>query len=100
MSDDTTTIKLGVARRLNENVALALILATEEATDKVSTNLSPTDGYNSITLAGTFTEGNSKVTAGISYVDVGDTFTDIGGLESDFSSNTALALGVRFGYTF
>ena len=99
-SDDTTTIKLGVARKLNENVALALILATEEATDKVSTNLSPTDGYNSITLAGTFTEGNSKVTAGVSYIEIGDTFTNIGDFESDFSSNSALALGVKFGYTF
>lgn len=98
--DDTTTYKLGLARRLNENVALAVIFATEEATDKVSTNLSPTDGYKSVTFAGTFSEGNSKVTAGISFIDVGDTFTEVGDLESDFSSNSALGFGVTYGYTF
>lgn len=99
-SDDTTTYRLGLGRRISDDVALAVILGHEKSNGEQSTNLAPTDGYDSLTFAGTFTEGNTKVTAGISFVDIGDTDTNAVVGESDFSSNKAVGFGLTFGYTF
>lgn len=99
-SDDTTTLKLGLGRRITDDVALAIILGHEESTGKQSTNLAPTDGFDSLTFAGTFTNGKAKITAGVSFIDIGDTYTNavIGG--SDFESNRAVGFGVTYGYHF
>jgi len=94
------TYRLGLGRRISDDVALAVILGHEKSNGEQSTNLAPTDGYDSLTFAGTFTEGNTKVTAGISFVDIGDTDTNAVVGESDFSSNKAVGFGLTFGYTF
>jgi len=99
-ANDSTTYTLGLAQRLNDTLAVALIYSTEEATGDTSPNLAPTDGFNSLTLAATLTEGNSKVTAGISHVDIGDTETVLGDGSPAFSGNSALGLGFSVAYNF
>lgn len=98
--DDTTTLKLGLGRRINEKLSLAVILGHEKSTGKRSSNLAPTDGFDSLTFAGTLTEGKSKITAGVSFIEVGDTDTNAIVGQSDFTSNKAVGFGVTYGYHF
>ena len=99
-TDDTTTFKLGLGRRINEHLALAVILGHEKSTGERSTNLAPTDGFDSLTFAGTLTDGKAKITAGVSFIEVGDTYTNAQIGRSDFESNKAVGFGVTYGYHF
>lgn len=99
--EDVTTYRLGLGRRINEQVALAVILGHEKATDEVSPNLSPTDGFDSITFAGTFKhDEHATLRAGVTLVDVGDTFTNAVGTQTNFSSNNAVGFGLSYSYKF
>ncbi len=98
--DDTITIKLGVARRLNANTVLAMVVGHEDSAGKRSSNLSPSDGFDSLTFAGTYTEGQNKLTAGISLLAIGDTYTNAVVGQSNFSDNKALGMGISYGYSF
>jgi len=59
-------------------------------------NLGPTDGRTSVGLGGTYTSGNMKVTGGLQYIMIGDATTTIG---AQFDDNTALAFGLKLGFT-
>jgi len=47
-------------------------------------------------LGGTYTSGNMKVTGGLQYIMIGDATTTIG---AQFDDNTALAFGLKLGFT-
>ena len=67
-------------------------------------NLAPTDGYKSIGLGATYTQGNMKVTGGLQYVDVGDATTSKGKLQpntyAEFKNNSVIGAGVRVQFSF
>ncbi len=102
-SDDVVTYSLGVGRKFSENFSGALTLGYEKATGERASNLSPTDGYLSVGLGGTYTRDNMKVTAGVRYVDLGDAVTEAVGLfpgGATFSGNSAIALGLKVSFSF
>ena len=66
--------------------------------DELSSNLSPTDGYLSVQVGGSYTIGDMEINAGVRLVQVGDTTTET--LGADFADNTALAYGLSVGYHF
>ncbi|NNJ68624.1 MAG: hypothetical protein HKP54_11370 [Boseongicola sp.] len=94
---DTTTFNLGVGRRFNETWSGAVTLSHEESSGDIFGNLGPTDGFTSIGLAATYTQDAYKVTAGLRYVEIGDTDTTAG---ASFTDNSAIAGGIRIGYSF
>lgn len=96
-ADDRITYTLGVGRRLSETWSVAASVSYEAHTGSLTGNLGPTDGLLGLTLGGTYTKDNMKVTGGISYVDVGNADTTAG---ASFTSNSAVGLGVKVGYTF
>ncbi|MGB0865236.1 MAG: OmpP1/FadL family transporter [Granulosicoccaceae bacterium] len=99
--DDTTTYRLGLGRRINDQVSLALILGHEAANGEVSANLAPTDGFDSITLAGSFKhDEHATLRAGISFIEIGDTTTNAAGQVASFESNDAIGFGVTYSYKF
>lgn len=101
-ADDTISYNIGIGRRLNDNWSVAATLGYETSIGGFVTNLGPTDGSRSVGLAATYTQDNMKITGGIRYVDIGNAFTAIPGVApaGSFSGNSAVAVGVKVGWTF
>jgi long-chain fatty acid transport protein len=97
-SNDSWTYNIGVGRKFNDNWSGAISIGYEKAEGGIALNLAPTDGYASIGIGATYTSGNVKVTGGIRYVDIGDAVALDGA--ANFNGNSALAVGLKVGYTF
>lgn len=95
---NTTTWNLGVGRRFTENWSGAVTVGYEGTGQSPTGNLGPTDGQRSIGLAGTYTQGNMRITGGVRYIDLGDATTT--GLGGNFTDNSAIAAGLRVGFNF
>ncbi|WP_417246063.1 OmpP1/FadL family transporter [Celeribacter sp.] len=99
--NDTISYSLGVGRRFNDKWSGSLSVGYEKSylgsTDTAG-NLSPRDGYKSITagLKYNVTE-QTAIAGGVSYVWVGDATTSIGG---EFEDNTAVGFGLKLSHTF
>ena len=67
-----------------------------------SSALTITNGYQGVTLAGVYSIGDAKITAGYNYTQVGDVaMTPAVGLGAgDFSGNTVTGFGIKVGYSF
>lgn len=98
-SDDVVTWTLGLGRKFTDNFSGAISFAYEDKSGKPTGNLGPHDGMKSVTIGGTYTHENMKITAGVSYVKVGDvtTKTPIAGR---FTDNSAVGVGIKVGYSF
>jgi len=101
-SSDTVTYALGVGRKLNDSWSIAASLGYEAPVGGFASNLGPTDGKRSITLAASYTRGNMEITSGVTYADVGDAQTTlVANLPAaDFTGNQALGVGVKVGFSF
>ncbi len=99
--NDTISYSLGVGRRFNDKWSGSLSVGYEKSylgsTDTAG-NLSPRDGYKSITagLKYNVTE-QTAIAGGVSYVWVGDATTSVGG---EFEDNTAVGFGLKLSHTF
>ena len=69
----------------------------EPGNDTVLTTLGPVDGRTGLGLGATYTQGNMKVTAGVSYTWLGEAQNP---LATQYEDGSALGVGVRVGYTF
>lgn len=98
---DTVTYTLGLGRKFNETWSGAFTVTHEPQVDGFSGNLGPTNGYDAVGLAATYTKGAIKITGGARYYWVGDTKTKAMGVPfGDFTDNDAIGLGLRVGYNF
>ena len=95
--DDSTSLTLGVGRKINDKLSLAMTLGYEAAgTRPGNTALSPTTGYKSIGLGASYNVNESlKVTGGVQYIKPGD--QSVGPV--NFSGD-AVAFGVKVAYSF
>ncbi|TGD61369.1 hypothetical protein EYC08_18780 [Tabrizicola sp. WMC-M-20] len=103
--NDTTTFTLGLGRRFNDNWSGAVSVSYEKSHGGFSSNLGPNDGRLGVTLGGTYTRNNMKITAGVSYVDIGDADTtlapkELGITAANFSGNKAVGVGMKVGFSF
>lgn len=94
--NDTITYSLGVGRKFTETLSGAISVGYEKAQGGTASNLSPTDGYWSVQLGGSYTMDNMKISGGVRYVDIGDATTSVG----EFTGNSAIGVGVKIGFTF
>lgn len=101
-NDDVYTWTLGVGRRLSETWSLAGSLGYERSNGGFFTNLGPTDGLASLTLAAIYSQDNYEITTAIRYARIGDTQTRVGALApaANFNDNDAIGLGIKIGYKF
>lgn len=97
IDNDVFTYRLGVGRRINEDLSVFARVTYEAGNGDVASRLAPTDGTTSIGIGGTYTMDNIKITGGVEYAFLGDA-TDASGVE--FSGNTALGVGLSVGYRF
>ena len=96
-TDDRVTYTLGVGRRLNDTWSILGSVSHEESTGSTTGNLGPTDGFTSVSLGAIYRKDNMKITGGVRYVDVGGATSFSG---AQFSDNSAIAAGVRVGWSF
>ncbi len=100
-ADDTITYTLGVGRQLDENWSIAVSAVHEPATGGLKSNLAPTDGRSAIGLGGIYQQDGFKLQAGIQHIWIGDANTNVFGFTGgSFTDNTALAFGLKAGFTF
>jgi long-chain fatty acid transport protein len=96
---NATTLNLGLGRRFNENWSGAVTLGYQDGSGLPTGNLGPTNGYKSIGLAATYTQGAARITMGVRYIDLGNA-TTIPAISGRFTGNHAIAAGVRVAYNF
>ncbi|MDG1519318.1 MAG: transporter [Yoonia sp.] len=103
---DTTSYTLGVGRKFSDSFSGALSVGYEEEQGGTASNLAPTDGNMSIGIGGTYTmDTGIALTGGIRYVMTGDASSDVPISQteetpSDFSDNSAIAIGLKVAYSF
>lgn len=100
--DDTFTYTLGIGRQLSENWALALTATHEPSTGGFRSNLNPTDGRSALGLGVTYTQDGFKLQAGLQHIWIGGGTTSLDGVNpaAEFEDNTALAFGMKAGFSF
>ena len=97
--EDTVTYTLGVGRKFSDSFSGAVSVGYEAAQGGTSSNLSPTDGYTSVSVGGTYTMANGvELTGGMRYIMAGDATTETIGAE--FADNSAVAVGLKVAYTY
>lgn len=97
-SEDSYTWSLGVGRRFSENFAGSATVSWERPQGGNSGNLAPTDGFVSLSLGGAYTMDNMEISGGVRYVKIGDATTSTAG--AVFSGNSAVAIGMKVGFSF
>ncbi len=98
IDSDTFTYRLGVGRKINEDLSVFGRVTYESSNGDVASRLSPTDGSTAIGLGGTYSIDNIEITAGVEYIMFNTSTTDSTG--TVFADNTALGLGLSVGYKF
>jgi len=102
--EDTVSYSLGVGRRFSDSLSGALSVGYEAAQGGFAGDLAPTDGNLSVGLGGTYTVGDSKITAGLRYIMLGDAETEHPLIDdapgSEFSDNSAIAFGIQLTQSF
>ena len=68
-------------------------------------HLAPTDGFLSLGVGGSYTQGNMKISGGVRYVKIGDADAlesppNSGIANAAFRDNSAVGVGVKVGWTF
>ena len=97
IDDDVTTLRLGVGRKINDDLSVFARVTYEDGNGGEASRLSPTDGSTAFGFGGSYTYNNVKFTGGLEYVTLGDA-TDGSGVE--FADNSAIAVGLTVGYQF
>ncbi len=97
LDDDVFTYRIGVGRRINDDLSVFGRITFEDSNGGEASRLAPTDGSTAIGFGGSYNYNGIKFTGGVEYVMVGDA-TDGSGVE--FADNSALAVGLSIGYQF
>ena len=95
--DDRITYTLGVGRRLNDTWSILGSVSYEETTGSQTGNLGPTDGFTAVSLGAIYRKDNMKITGGVRFAEIGDATSFSG---ASFTDNTAVAAGLRVGWSF
>jgi long-subunit fatty acid transport protein len=100
---DTTSLSLGIGRKLTDKWAISSSLNYEAPSEAAGTSLlSTTDGVRGITLGSKYSFDNMTVTAGINYSQLGDKKVNPAGAlpEGSFTNNSVTSFGLKLGYNF
>ena len=100
---DTTALSLGVARKVNEQLALTASLSSEDGGGKTSTSLfTQSNGSQGISLGARYTIDNITISGGYNYTNVGDvTVSSSAGVQQAvYKNNNVSAIGLKIGFAF
>lgn len=100
---DTTALSLGVARKINEQLALTASLSSEDGGGKTSTSLfTQSNGSQGISLGARYTIDNITISGGYNYTNAGDvTVSSSAGVQQAvYKNNNVSAIGLKIGFAF
>ena len=102
---DTMTYSVGIGRRFTDNFSGLVSVGYEKATGDTTGQLSPTDGYLSLSLGGAYTLDNGmEISGGVRYVNIGDADSDAiaaaGFPGGRFEDNHAIGYGLKLAYNY
>ena len=100
---DTTAVSLGVARKINEQLALTASLSSEDGGGKTSTSLfTQSNGSQGISLGARYTIDNITISGGYNYTNAGDvTVSSSAGVQQAvYKNNNVSAIGLKIGFAF
>lgn len=96
-----TEYSVGVGRRFSDAFSGSVTVGYEpEGDDDLVSPLAPTNGTTSIAVGGQYTMENITYSAGVSYFVFGDARPETSVVASEFTDNSAVAVGFRVGYSF
>jgi len=96
LDDDVYTYRLGVGRRVSDDLSVFARVTYEDAQGGISSRLAPTDGLASYGIGGSYTIDAVEITGGIEYAVLGNANDGL----TEFQNNTALGFGLNIGYNF
>ncbi|MEL7215396.1 MAG: hypothetical protein AAGJ96_05610 [Pseudomonadota bacterium] len=100
LKSDAITYRLGLGRRINEQLSLASTVTYEASSGNEVSALAATDGTLQLGVGGTYRVSDMiEVAGGVSYIMPGDATVDTGS-GAEFKDNSAIALGGRVGIYF
>ena len=99
---NTTSLSLGIGRKLSDQWAVSASLIYEGASEATGTSLlSTTDGVRGITLGGKYTsEGGTTISVGINRSKLGDKAVTANGATGTFTNNSVTSIGFKIGHNF
>ncbi|MGH1413407.1 MAG: OmpP1/FadL family transporter [Pelagimonas sp.] len=95
--NDTTTWRIGVGRKFNENASGFAQVRYEKAHGGEASRLAPTDGMIAFGIGGQFTKDNVSLRGGMEYVKLGDAEVSDG---AKFEGNSAIGFGLALTVSF
>ena len=97
--ENTLTYSLGVGQKLTDTFTGLLSIAYEKPSGNLVSNLSPTDGYTSLT-AGLKYQATQKttITTGVSYTWIGEAKANLASNEVTFEDNHSVNFGVKLSH--
>jgi long-subunit fatty acid transport protein len=102
--NDTVAYSIGVGRRFSDQWSGAFTIGYEGETDGFAGNLAPTNGNTSVGLGATYAINNVEITGGVRYIMLGDAETEHpaipGSTGSEFTDNSAVAVGLKVAFNF
>lgn len=100
-SEPSYSWNVGVGRKFTDALSGSISVGYEQAQGGITGNLAPTDGYRSVALGAKYAMNNMDISGGIQYRAIGDaTSTGAGGANGTFTGNSAVAMGIKVGYSF
>lgn len=94
LKNDTTTLSIGIGRKLNEQLSLFAVGSYEKARGGLKGNLSPGDGRKSLALGGSYRLGKHELRVGVQHTLIGDAKTNAAVGESSFTDNSGTGVGI------
>lgn len=96
LDNDVMTYRLGVGRRVSDELSVFGRVTYEKANGGIASRLTPTDGSISYGFGGSYAFGDVEISGGIEYAMLGDANDGL----VEFADNTALGYGVNIGFSF
>lgn len=100
---DSTEYSLGLARRINDFLALSVVYNWEESGDGTTGSLfTINDGYKGITLGARYVIENLELSVGYNYTELGDVnySNASGSLTNELRDNKVQAIGAKVAFRF
>ncbi len=99
--EDTTSYSLGIGRRFNDKFSGAISVQYEKDGNPLVSPLGPSTGRIGVTVGGTYTHKNMKLTGGINYTKLGDAQAATSNTaRASFTGGKSIGVGLKVGYSF
>ncbi len=96
---DTVSYEVGIGHKFSDQFSARISFGYEAADGLTASNLSPTDGYYSVGIGGSYDFGTGmKISGGVNYRILGDATTKKYG--AIFTGNSAIGGGLKLSYSF